>query len=75
MVRKCKICNCISNREHLVDNIILCDKHFKMLLEAGLLFEYEADTDWHYGYTNTLDLSDSDKIKSINECYEIINML
>ena len=56
--------------------VSLCEHCFKMMLENGLLFEYEADTDWHYGLTRTLHLDRiEDRQAVINDVLEIVELL
>ena len=72
----CAICGSISNRTIDVDDTVLCKYCFDMMLENGLLFEYEADTDWHYGLTRTLYLDRlEDRQAVINDVLEIVELL
>lgn len=72
----CAICGSISNRTTDVDDTVLCKHCFDMMLENGFLFEYEADTDWHYGPSRTLDLDRlEDKQAVINDVLEIVELL
>jgi hypothetical protein len=72
----CAICGSISNRTTEVDDTVLCEHCFDMMLTNGLLFEYEADTDWHYGLSKTLDLDRlEDRQAVINDVLEIVELL
>ena len=72
----CAICGSISNRTTDVDDTVLCKSCFDMMLENGLLFEYEADTDWHYGPIRTLYLDRiEDRQAVINDVLEIVELL
>lgn len=72
----CAICGSISNRTTDVDDTVLCKRCFDMMLRNGLLFEYEADTDWHYGLSRTLDLDRlEDRQAVINDVLEIVELL
>lgn len=72
----CAICGSISNRTTEVDDTVLCKHCFDMMLTSGLLFEYEADTDWHYGLSRTLDLDrPEDRQAVINDVLEIVELL
>lgn len=72
----CAICGSISNRTTDVDDTVLCKRCFDMMLKNRLLFEYEADTDWHYGPSRTLDLERlEDKQAVINDVLEIVELL
>lgn len=72
----CAICDSISNRTIDVDNTVLCKRCFNIMLENGLLFEYDADTDWHYGPTRTLYLDRiEDRQAVINDVLEIVELL
>ena len=47
-----------------------------MMLKSGLLFEYDADTAWHYGPTRTLYLDRiEDRQAVINDVLEIVELL
>ena len=72
----CAICGSISNRTIDVDDTVICKCCFNMMLENGLLFEYDADTDWHYGSTRTLYLDRiEDRRAAINDVLEIVELL
>lgn len=72
----CAICGSISNRTTEIDDTVLCEHCFDMMLTSGLLFEYEADTDWHYGLSRTLDLDrPEDRQVVINDVLEIVELL
>lgn len=72
----CAICGSISNRTTDVDDTVLCEHCFDMMLENGLLFEYDADTDWHYGLSRTLDLDRlEDRQAVINDVLGIVELL
>lgn len=72
----CAICGSISNRTIDVDDTVLCKRCFTMMLENGLLFEYGADTDWHYGPSRTLDLDRlEDRQAVIDDVLEIVELL
>lgn len=72
----CAICGSISNRTTDVDDTVLCESCFDMMLRNGLLFEYEADTDWHYGPSRTLDLDRlENKQAVIDDVLEIVELL
>lgn len=72
----CTICGSISNRTTEVDDTVLCEHCFDMMLTSGLLFEYEADTAWHYGPTRTLYLNRiEDRQAAINGVLEIVELL
>ena len=72
----CAICGSISNRTTEVDDTVLCKHCFDMMLENGLLFDYDADTVWHYGPSETLSLDKSeDKLAAINDVLEIVELL
>lgn len=72
----CAICGSISNRTIDVDDTVLCKHCFDMMLENGLLFEYESDTDWHYGLTRTLYLDRlEDRQAVIDDVLEIVELL
>ena len=72
----CAICGSISNRTTDVDDTVLCESCFDMMLRNGLLFEYEADTDWHYGPYRTLDLDRlEDRQAVIDDVLEIVELL
>lgn len=72
----CAICGSISNRTTDVDDTVLCERCFNMMLASGLLFEYEADTDWHYGPSRTLDLDrPEDRQAVINDVLDIVELL
>lgn len=72
----CAICGSISNRTTEVDNTVLCEHCFDMMLTSGLLFEYEADTDWHYGPPRILSLNRlEDRQAVINDVLEIVELL
>ena len=72
----CAICGSISNRTIEVDDTVLCEHCFDMMLRSGLLFEYDADTAWHYGLTRTLHLDRiEDRQAVINDVLEIVELL
>lgn len=72
----CAICGSISNRTIDVDDTILCESCFDMMLRNGLLFEYDADTDWHYGPSRTLGLDRlEDRQAVIDDVLEIVELL
>lgn len=72
----CAICGSISNRTIDVDGTVLCKHCFDMMLRNGLLFEYEADTDWHYGSPGILSLNRlEDRQAAINDVLEIVELL
>lgn len=72
----CAICGSISNRTTDVDDTVLCEHCFDIMLRNGLLFEYEADTDWHYGPTSTLHLDRiEDRQAAIDDVLEIVELL
>lgn len=72
----CAICGAISNRATEVDDTILCKHCFGMMLNAGLLFEYEADTDWHYGSARTLEMERLEDRKAMcDDVLEIVKLL
>ena len=72
----CAICGSISNRTTDVDDTVLCEHCFDMMLRNGLLFEYGADTDWHYCPSRTLDLYRlEDRQAVINDVLEIVKLL
>lgn len=72
----CAICGSISNRTTDVDDTVLCEHCFKMMLKSGLLFEYDTDTSWHYGLTRTLELDrPEDRQAAINDVLEIVELL
>lgn len=72
----CAICGSISNRTIDVDDTVLCEHCFDMMLKNGFLFEYEADTDWHYGLSRTLELDRlEDRQAVINDVLEIVELL
>lgn len=73
----CAICGSISNRTIDVDDTVLCEHCFSMMLKNGLLFEYDADTaSWHYGPTETLYLDRlGDRRAAINNVLEIVELL
>lgn len=72
----CAICGSISNRTTEVDDTVLCKHCFDMMLKNGLLFDYDADTVWHYGPSETLSLDKSeDKLAAINDVLEIVELL
>ena len=72
----CAICDSISNRTTEVDDTVLCEHCFDMMLTSGLLFEYDADTAWHYGPTRTLYLDRiEDRQAVINDVLEIVELL
>lgn len=72
----CAICGSISNRTTDVDDTVLCKHCFDIMLRNGLLFEYEADTDWHYGPSRTLCLDRiEDRQAAIDDVLEIVKLL
>lgn len=72
----CAICGSISNRTIDVDDTVLCERCFKMMLTNRLLFEYDADTAWHYGLTRTLELDRiEDRQAAVNDVLEIVELL
>lgn len=72
----CAICGSISNRTTEVDDTVLCEHCFDMMLTSGLLFEYDADIAWHYGPTRTLYLDRiEDRRAAINNVLEIVELL
>lgn len=73
MVIKCKICGAIDNRAVAVDDTVLCQKHFEMLLSLELLYKYDADTDWHYGLSSSDDVDEA--LDSTLYIRDIVEML
>lgn len=72
----CAICGSISDKAIEVDDTVLCEHCFDMMLRSGLLFEYDADTAWHYGLTRTLYLDRiEDRQAVINDVLEIVELL
>lgn len=72
----CAICGSISNRTTEVDDTVLCKHCFDMMLTSGLLFEYDADTAWHYGPPGILSLNRlEDRQAAVNDVLEIVELL
>lgn len=72
----CAICGSISDKAIEVDDTVLCEHCFDMMLRSELLFEYDADTAWHYGLTRTLYLDRiEDRQAVINDVLEIVELL
>jgi len=46
--KKCSICGRLSLHPFEADDTFLCKSCLEMLLCSGLLFEYDADTPFHY---------------------------
>lgn len=72
----CAICGSISNRTTDVDDTVLCKHCFDMMLKNGFLFDYDADTVWHYGPSGVLSLNRlEDRRAAINDVLEIVELL
>lgn len=57
--KKCEICGKPTSGQHIneIDNHIICIHHFRMLLEAGLLFE-GMDDKWHFMFVCEEDIKE-----------------
>lgn len=45
------------------------------MLKSGLLYEYEADTDWHYGAANSMSMDMIDAAIARDIVLDIVEIL
>lgn len=57
--KRCEICGKPTSDQYVneIDDHIICIHHFRMLLEAGLLFE-GMDDKWHFMFVHEKDVEE-----------------
>jgi hypothetical protein len=57
--KRCEICGKPTSDQYVneIDDHIICIHHFRMLLEAGLLFE-GMDDKWHFMFVHEKDVKE-----------------
>lgn len=61
--KRCEVCSRPTSDKYVneIDGHIICIRHFRMLLEAGLLYEGQDDR-WHFLYAHEKDIEELIKL-------------